>query len=222
MKLTVREAAALLGETEDRVHDWIEDRNLPAQRIRGQFRINRSELLEWATENHVAISAGAFAAADDESAPPSIAGALRAGGIHRGVPGENVVEVLCEVVRLLPMVSEAERETLTEFVRAREASGSTAVGHGIAIPHVRSPIVLAPAEVVASLCFLDRPLDLGARDSKPVDTLFFLVCPTIKAHLATLARLAHLLRNGDFRNLLERRAPDPEILDIVVALEGTL
>ncbi|MCM2315361.1 MAG: excisionase family DNA-binding protein, partial [Thermoanaerobaculia bacterium] len=36
MKLTVTEAASLLGVTDDSVYDWIEQRSLPAQRIRGQ------------------------------------------------------------------------------------------------------------------------------------------------------------------------------------------
>jgi excisionase family DNA binding protein len=55
MKLTVPEAATLLGSTEDRVRDWIEEMGLPAQKIRGQYRINRAELLEWATSNDITL-----------------------------------------------------------------------------------------------------------------------------------------------------------------------
>ena len=61
MKLTIPEAATLLGANEERVRDWIEDDGLPAQRIRGQYRINRTELLEWATEHDIALRPHVFA-----------------------------------------------------------------------------------------------------------------------------------------------------------------
>ena len=46
MKITIGEAAALLGANEAGVYHWIEEAELPAQRIRGQYRINRIDLLE--------------------------------------------------------------------------------------------------------------------------------------------------------------------------------
>jgi excisionase family DNA binding protein len=49
MKLTVREAAKLLNTSEKSVYRWIKQGLLPAYRINDQYRINRAELLEWAT-----------------------------------------------------------------------------------------------------------------------------------------------------------------------------
>ena len=45
----------------------------------------------------------------------------------------------------------------------------TGVGDGIAIPHVRNPIVLHVNKPLITLCFLDTPVDFGALDGLPVD-----------------------------------------------------
>src|SRR6266851_1959002 len=95
---------------------------------------------------------------------------------------------------------------------AREAAGSTAVGDGIAIPHVRAPIVQNGVQPVIALCTLSQPIDFGARDGKPVHVVFLLATPTVNAHLQLLARLAAALHDRDFKNAVLRRAPADEIL----------
>jgi PTS system nitrogen regulatory IIA component len=53
---------------------------------------------------------------------------------------------------------------------------------------------------------------MGARDGKPVHTLFLLATPTVNAHLMILARLAAALHDADFKSAVLRRAPAEEIL----------
>ena len=79
MKLTVSEAASLLGSAEDRVYDWIEEAALPAQKIRGQFRINRTDLLEWATQHNITLAPRAFR---QERGTPSLAEAYANEGVQ--------------------------------------------------------------------------------------------------------------------------------------------
>lgn len=112
MKLTVPEAATLLGANQERVYDWIEDDGLPAQRIRGQYRINRAELLEWATEHDITLRPGVFARSEDPESAPSLADALRAGGIHFGIPGGPMENVLRAIIDLLPLDDDVDRDTL--------------------------------------------------------------------------------------------------------------
>jgi PTS system nitrogen regulatory IIA component len=219
LKLSVREAAALLGAEEERVHDWIEDDGLPAQRIRGQYRINRTELLEWATEHDIAVAPRAFARDDDPADVPSLADALRAGGIHYRVAGGELSEVLRNIIALLPLDDDADRDLLLHFLLARDALGVAAIGDGIAIPHVRTPIVLSATGSTAALAFLVEPLPIPSPDEKPVDTLFFLICPTVHAHLAMLAKLAFCLRAPAVRDALRRRAGADEILGVVAETE---
>ena len=219
MKLSLQEAAALLGSDEKRVHDWIEEDGLPAQRIRGQYRINRTELLEWATEHDITLAPRLFARSEDPADVPSLEAALRAGGIHFRVAGSELATVLRNITALLPLEDDVDREMLLQFLIARDELAVAPIGDGIAIPHVRTPIVLSQSGSTAALAFLIEPLEMAAPDDKPVDTLFFLICPTVHAHLAMLAKLAFCLRAPAFRDALRRRAPADEILRIAAETE---
>lgn len=218
MKLTVSEAASLLGGEKERVYEWIEEAELPAQRIRGEYRINLADLLEWAMERSIPVAPEAFG---QSRGTPSLAGALRAGGVHHRVEGTDLEAILRNVIEPLPLADRADREMLLQILLARQTLGVTPVGEGIAIPHVRTPIILAPTEAVLALSFLATPIDLQAPDGRPIDTLFFLICPTIHAHLAMLAKLAYGLKDPSFREAVRRRAPGEEIVRIAAELEGT-
>jgi PTS system nitrogen regulatory IIA component len=105
-----------------------------------------------------------------------------------------------------------DRKFLLQVLLAREALESTAVGDGIAIPHVRNPIVLHVPQPVVTLCFLETPVDFGALDGQPVHTLFTFISPMVKAHLHLLSRLAFALRNPEFKALIVKQAGRDEIL----------
>jgi PTS system nitrogen regulatory IIA component len=75
---------------------------------------------------------------------------------------------------------------------------------------------------VVTLCFLEAPVDFGALDGQPVQTLFTLISPTVKAHLHLLSRLAFALRDSDFKALIVRQASRDEILAAVKKISDGL
>jgi PTS system nitrogen regulatory IIA component len=103
-------------------------------------------------------------------------------------------------------------------LEAREAMGSTGVGDGIAIPHVRNPIVLQAEQPFVTLCLLRSAVDFDAVDGQPVHALFTVVSPSVPAHLRVLAQLGFVLRDPELRDLLRRHAPAPEILAHIESL----
>ena len=207
VKITVRDAARLLGVPEKTIYRWIDERGLPVHRVHGRHRFNRAELLEWATAQGVRVSAELFAEPSEHEPPlPTLESALEAGGIHFVKGGAERETVLREVVRVLNLPEEVDREFLYEVLLARENLGSTAVGDGIAIPHVRNPVLLHVRPAVA-LCFLEEPIPFGALDGKPVEILFVIVTPTSRTHLHLLSRLSAALHDREFRRVLKKRAP---------------
>lgn len=219
MKLTVQEAAKILGVDDEQLYDWIEEESIPAQQLRGQYRINRSELLEWATTHGFTVAPHAFDVPGDPETATSLTQALRAGGIFHRVEGKSVEEVIGAVVAKLPLDDDIDRDMLLQVLVARDRLGLAAIGDGIAIPHVRTPLVLASGGSVAVLAFLVEPLPLQTPDGKPVDIIFFLICPTVHAHLAMLARLAFCLKADAFREAVRRRAAADELLRIAAETE---
>jgi PTS system nitrogen regulatory IIA component len=213
MLLTVRDAAKLLRLPENQIYRWVDDGDIPFQKVNDQIRFDRAELLEWATARRLPVSVEMF---HDENhggeALPDFAGALEAGGIHYLVEGTDRESVLRAVVTRMPLGDELDRDFLLEFLLAREAMGSTGIGDGIAIPHVRNPVILNGAPAIITLCFLSVPIEFGAIDHQPVHTLFSLVSPTIAAHLQLLGKITAALHDAGFRDAVLRRAAPETIL----------
>ncbi len=221
MFLKVAELADAAGVNEKTVLFWIRDMGLPAHKQDDRFRINRVDLLEWATTTGISIPPEIFAVHNEQSRPSAVSDALLLGGIFYGLPGDTPESVLREVVLRLHLPSGLDPDFLLQTLLAREALGSTALGNGIAIPHVRNPIVGAAGESAISLCFLKNPIDFDAVDGLPVTILFTLVTPNVKAHLQLLAKLAFLLHDHTFQELLHRANSEDEIMTTIRALEDT-
>ncbi len=212
MKMTVREASRLFNVSEKTIYRWIEQKSLPAYRINKQFRFNQTELLEWAAARRTNFSPDLLNEPEFSSVPlPDPVQALAAGGIHYRVAGTDRVSVLRSVVELLRMPDYVDREFLIQVLLAREALGSTGIGDGIAIPHARNPIVLNVERPTITLCFLENPVDFDALDGLPVTVLFTLINPTVRAHLHLLSRLAFVLNDKGFRDVLKRQGSRDEI-----------
>lgn len=204
MQLDLREASRLLNLPEKTVQRWVRQGKLPATRINEQLRFNRAELLQWATEQQLPVSPELFQ--DEDAAPAvSLAGALSSGGIHVEVPAADKPAALEAVVARMPLAEEVDRPFLLQLLLARESLASTGVGGGIAVPHVRNPIVMHVPRAMITLCFLERPIEFGALDGKPVQTLFTIVSPTIRAHLDLLGRLTFGLRQPAFLSAVSER-----------------
>jgi PTS system nitrogen regulatory IIA component len=219
MRLTIREAAVLLEATEEKLYDWIESGDLPAYKMAGQYRINRSELLEWATARKMAVAPDLFHEPEEDERIPSVAESLELGGIHHGVPGGSAETALRSVIARLRLDDEGDREMLESVLLARDATAVAPVGEGIAIPHVRNPVALATDEPSLMLSFLDEPVDFGAPDGQPIFALFFLISPTTRVHLQMLAKIAYLLGQPSFRQAVRERAPAERLIEIARELE---
>ena len=219
MQLTVREAAKFLDVSEKTLYRWANEGQVPLYRVNGQYRFSRAELVEWATARKMKISTEAFQK-DDTSAVPTVSEALQAGGVVHKLGGVDKPSVLRALVEALKLPERVDRAMLYEILVARESAGTTALGGGIAIPHVRHPMVLPVGAAAITLFFLDKPVDFGAPDGQPVHALFWLVSPTPTAHLQVVSRLASLLRDPAFQAVVARQGAAEEILQEARRAEG--
>jgi PTS system nitrogen regulatory IIA component len=223
MQLTVREVSKYLNVSEATVTRWIKQRGLPSQHVGGQFRFNPAELLEWATTNKIKVSVEMFDRADPEDEPvPSLVEALELGGIFYDLKDVSKDQALRALVDLLPLPEGIDREEIFRLFQARESLTTTAIGNGIALPHVRSPMVLHVERPMVTLCFLENPVDFGALDRIPVQVLFSIICPTTRSHLQILSRLSQALNDPAFRAAVLSQAQPDEILEAARRVEASL
>ncbi len=222
MQLGVREAAGIFEVSEKTICQWIKQRNLPTCQVNEQYRFNRAELLEWATERKIEVSAEFMNGREEgEEPPPRLDEALRLGNICHGVGGTDKATVLSAVVDIMRL-PQTDSALLCQVLLARESLGSTAIGDGIAIPHVRHPIVLHTLHPTITLCFLEHPIDFGAPDGQLVDILFTLVSPTVRAHQHMLSKLALALKDPRFRAVVTLKGSREEILSEAYCMEETM
>lgn len=220
MLLEPTEAALALNVDEKTVVRWIKKDHLPAELIQGDYRINPVDLLEWATERGIKVNPALYKMHDADNRPlPTLSQALEAGGIHCGFAGTDKESVLRNVVTALELPQEIDPEFILQVLLAREAMGTTAVGDGIAIPHVRNPILVQLPTPKISLCFLAQPVDFGALDNKPVQILFTIISPTIKMHLHLLSKLAYCLREPRLREVLGKQCNPESIMAAILEIE---
>lgn len=222
MHLTVKHVAKLLSVSEKTIYRWLSEGVIPAYRVQEQYRFNKAELLEWATAHKINVAAEIFEEPESATPPPDLSEALKAGGIFYRVDGADKPGVLRSVVELMRLPEEVDREYLLQILLARETLGSTAIGDGIAIPHVRNPIVLHIEQPTITLCFLERPIEFGALDGKPVDTLFTIISPSVRSHLHILSRLSFVLRDPQVKQAIASQATRQDLLAQVQRAESQL
>lgn len=104
-----------------------------------------------------------------------------------------------------------EQTTLFDAYVARERLGSTALGHGVSIPHVRIESISKP---LGCLLQLRRGIDFGAEDKQPVDLIFALLVPShhTQEHLTLLAQLAHCFSQPTTRQHLRDARTSQQLL----------
>lgn len=125
---------------------------------------------------------------------------------------EYISELICQD---LPNTDYLE---LFEAFVAREKLGSTGLGHGVAIPHVRTDATKTP---IAVLLQLEEPIEFDSPDAQKVDLIFALAVPEEEneQHLQILASLAKSLSSNKFRQSLRHAADDTELFNTAIHCE---
>ncbi|MCM8785133.1 MAG: PTS sugar transporter subunit IIA [Candidatus Omnitrophica bacterium] len=123
--------------------------------------------------------------------------------------------VLKEIIKMLEKNGYIkDSEKILEAVMDREKLGSTGIGQGIAIPHVKTDQI---NEIICALGLSQTGVDFDSLDGEPVYIIFLVLAPTksIGQHLKTLAKIARLLKDKVFRNALRNCKTPEEAIKII-------
>jgi len=219
MLLSVREAAALIGATERQIYRWTHDLELPLHRDRGQDRLHRVDLLEWAVSHRLPVALDDFdLGLDSQGQALSLAQALARGEVHQNVAGAERESAVRAAVSCITLPANLDRGFVQQVLAARRTTLWPSTPDGVALPHVRQPIVAAGAAPAASVIHFQQPIDFGS--SPLIRTLVILVTPTVQAHLDMLVRVARLVADPEVYATLSRRAPTDELVAVVARFEA--
>ncbi|MDR2178277.1 MAG: PTS sugar transporter subunit IIA [Treponema sp.] len=151
---------------------------------------------------------------------------IERGGVFYKLSGTTVESFVTELIRRVPGLTGAEapgkdsfKTDLLRAVLEREALMPTGIGHGIALPHPRNPLITDTERQYVSIGFPAVPVEWKALDGKPVHTALLIVSASAKFHLHTLLKINFLCREEGFLSLLRNRAPQDQIAGAVRDIE---
>ena len=131
-------------------------------------------------------------------------------------------EAIAELVNMLAANGEiVDPKRVLDSVLDREATRTTGIGNGLAIPHGKCA---GTDHLVMAIGRPGTPIDFQAIDGRPVNLIWLLASPPDKTgpHIHALARISRLMTIEKFRGALAEAKTSQEIYDAIVKQENAL
>ncbi|RME91470.1 MAG: PTS sugar transporter subunit IIA [Candidatus Hydrogenedentota bacterium] len=130
----------------------------------------------------------------------------------------ELIRELCQ--RICPLIPDNQCDCceIENAVLEREKKQTTGIGEEVAMPHASLPCFQRPTSL---LVILPRGYDFAAIDYKPVKFVILVLIPKgdTKLHLDTLACIARLFYNPDFRKQLSHAKTSQAAMQIIKQAE---
>ncbi len=132
---------------------------------------------------------------------------------------KRAFETISDVIASNADVSMGANDIFDSLI-ARERLGTTAIGHGIAIPHGR---IKESSKTIGAFVQLSDGVDCDALDDQAVKLIFAVLVPenTNEEHLQLLARLAQMFKNSELREKLLAAQDNKTLYDLLVHWDQT-
>ncbi|HOV93791.1 MAG TPA: PTS sugar transporter subunit IIA [Spirochaetales bacterium] len=208
--LTIEEVARYLRVSERTVYDWAQKGEIPAGKIGTVWRFKKSEIERWVNER---LSSNRPAGLIGSIQIQNIISPSRIIFLNEPKKRDALIK-LSENLATAPQIK--NKQELTSEILRREELMSTAIGRGIAIPHVRlSSITDLVVSVGISKCDIT---DFQSLDDIPV-RLLFMIAAAYNQHayyLQTLSFFSARLKVAELRDSLLACTTTQEAYDLLV------
>ncbi len=236
MDLTIKDVANYLNVSESTIRRWVTEQKIPAYRLYDQYRFSLIEIQEWVMNHKLAKENGvspftqqpkikhegeSAAEAKGGSKQFSLYRAINKGGVFPDISGSTKDEVIRRCMKKVAKTLNLDDDVLSDLLLDREKLQSTALNHGIAVPHTRDFLLSSNQDAVV-VAFLQQPIQYGALDGKPVHTLFFLFASDNKRHLHLLAKIAHLSNDCASVDFLKIHPSKEKLMEYIRSWEGNI
>jgi nitrogen PTS system EIIA component len=127
-------------------------------------------------------------------------------GIIASLTATSKKHALQELATIAAERTDLDAREIFNTLLQRERLGSTGLGRGIAIPHVK---LAGLKGIVCLFARLEQPIEYESHDGEPVDLVFLLLAPEHASgdHLKALASISRVVREPSILDAL-RNAPD--------------
>ena len=206
--LTIEEVAKYLRVSERTVYDWAQKGEIPAGKIGTVWRFKKQEIENWVNAR---LSSQSQKPAETVQLK-NILSVDRITFISQSSKRDALVE-LSEVLASAPQIKNAQE--LTQEILKREELMSTAIGKGIAIPHVRLSSV---TDLVMAVGICKTPIsDYQTIDDEPVKLLFMIAAAYNQHsyHLKTISQFSAKFKDTALLNSIYLAKTEQEVFDLL-------
>jgi mannitol/fructose-specific phosphotransferase system IIA component (Ntr-type) len=147
---------------------------------------------------------------------------LKPQNIKIPLQAEAKADAIRELVDLLQGNGElTDHDKVLSSVLDREATRTTGIGNGLAIPHGKCN---GTNHLVMAIGKPAKPIDFQAIDGRPVTIIWLLSSPPDKTgpHIHALARISRLMTIEKFRQQLNQATTSQQVYDIIAQQESLL
>ena len=209
--LTIEEVARYLRVSERTVYDWAQKGEIPSGKIGTVWRFKKSEIERWVNER---LSSNRPSSVFSVVQIQNILSPDRILFLNYSKKRDALIS-LAENLAGAPQIK-SRQELVAEILR-REELMSTAIGRGIAIPHVRLSSV---TDLVVSVGVSQTDIiDFQSLDDVPV-RLLFMIAAAYNQHayyLQTLSFFSSKLKNNDLRASLVAAKTPQDVYALLVS-----
>lgn len=147
---------------------------------------------------------------------------LKPQNIKIPLDAKNKSEAIGELVNVLAASGDiSDPKKVLDAVLEREATRTTGIGNGLAIPHGKCN---GTKDLVMAIGKAATPIDFQSIDGRPVTIIWMLASPPDKTgpHIHALARISRLMTIDKFRHSLMAAKTPQEAYDLIIAQENAL
>jgi len=215
--LKIKDIAQLLVKPEKEVLKLVKENDIPHQVIQDRVVFNKDKIIEWALGRNMPLNISGNAHFEEYQIKSLLPLLTKQSFFYNCSFSED--QYIEQMTQLASFDKSVDRDVVVQLLKSREQLMSTAIGHGISLPHPRIPLVIGRDKPLIHFFFPNAFLNLHALDGKPVHTLILIISQTTKQHLRLLAHLSHLLSKKEIRQALKARQPYTELLSLIKSLE---
>ncbi|MBP5157310.1 MAG: PTS sugar transporter subunit IIA [Treponema sp.] len=208
--LTIDEVAKYLRVSERTVYEWAQKGEIPSGKIGTVWRFKKAEIEKWVNDR---LSSQPNQSVDVSVRLKNIISPERIIFMSHPTKNDSLIE-LAENLATAPQVKDGKE--LTNEILKREDLMSTAIGRGIAIPHVRLSSV---TDLVMSVGISKVDvIDFNPIDDVPV-RLMFMIAAAYNQHsyyLQTLSYFSSKIRNSELHDSILAASSPEEVYKLLI------
>ncbi len=139
---------------------------------------------------------------------------LASEGIISSMKAKSKKQALQELAGRAAQITGLDERDIFDTLLQRERLGSTGLGRGIAIPHVKFPNL---PDIICLFARLPEAIEFDSHDNEPVDLIFMLLAPEHAGgdHLKALARISRLVRDPKMLEALRGAVDESDLRAIL-------